>query len=131
MTIGTLGDITFAVNAKEIKTIENMSWKSSASYATHKLFGKKAILEFTGINPDKISFNVEFSVYLGINPQKSMKKLENMLNKGTAATFVLGTKTIGTKWVLTDIDRTIKHFDNNGDILSYEVKITIEEYAGA
>ena len=61
MTVGMLGDVTFEVTDKTVRTISSLSRSNKAEYSTHKLIGKKGVLEFTGVSPETISFEAVFS----------------------------------------------------------------------
>jgi len=56
VNVCSLGGVVFSVSEKTVKTIKNLSWKTSASYAAHKLHGRKGIIEYTGTEPDEIEF---------------------------------------------------------------------------
>ena len=90
MKTGMLGDVPFEVTDKTCRTIRNLSRSNKANYSTHKLVAKKGILEYTGVDPEVISFEVYYSAWLGSNPETWRKKLVKLLEKGKALTFVLG-----------------------------------------
>ena len=79
MKTGMLGDVTFEVTDKTFRTISNLSRSIKANYSTHKLVAKKGILEFTGVDPETISFEILFSAWMGENPETWRKKLNKML----------------------------------------------------
>lgn len=100
-----------------------------ANYSTHKLVAKKGILEFTGVDPETISFEVLFSAWLGENPETWRKKLNKMLEKGKAVTFVLGTSPIGTQWVIESLTFNTELFWKDGTPAEYKANISLKEYA--
>ena len=73
--VGCLGDIVFTVSDRTIKTIDNVTWSGSARYATHQRHGTHALTEFTGLDPDKMSFDIVLSAYLGVDPITEVVKL--------------------------------------------------------
>jgi len=130
MKTGMLGDVTFEVTDKTFRTISNLSRSNKANYSTHKLVAKKGILEFTGVDPEQISFEVLFSAWLGENPETWRKKLTTMLEKGKAVIFVLGTSPIGTQWVIESLRFNTELFYKDGTPAEYKVQISLKEYAG-
>lgn len=130
MITGTLGKVVFSISRKKVQTIKSMSWKKQYSYGTHKLYGKKALLEFTGIEPDEIELEMEISAFLGVRPLKMIKSLASIADKHQAVPLVLGTDVIGTKWVITNIDPATDKFYMDGTLVSAKIKVKIKEYGG-
>jgi phage protein U len=126
--IGALGDVVFTVSSKAIQTIEKLELKKSVEFGTHKLHNGKTLLEYTGRNPATGSFPITLSAFLGVNPLKVLKVLEKHLEKGQVLSFTLGTKKIGKKWVITDVQENYTYFDVNGDVLAIDVTVSIKEY---
>lgn len=130
MKTGMLGDVTFEVTDKTFRTISNLSRSNKANYSTHKLVATKGILEFTGVDPETISFDVLFSAWLGENPETWRRKLNRMLEQGKAVTFVLGTSPIGTQWVIESLSFNTELFYKDGTPAEYKASISLKEYAG-
>ena len=129
MTTGMLGpNITFKVTNKTLRTIKNLSRSNKANYSTHKLINKVGIIEFTGVDPETITFEAIFSAWLGENPEKWRKKLYNMLKKGKAVTFVLGTSPIGGQWVVESLSFSTELFWKDGTPGEYKATIGLKEY---
>lgn len=127
--IGTFGDLAFTVSQKTINTFENMSWNKTSNIAVHDRMTRQDLTEFLGMEPDTIEFEITFSVFLGVNPSKSMKVLHEMQEKGTAAVLTLGGKAYGHyKWVIQNNAMVLKRFDNTGKLLEFISKIKIMEY---
>lgn len=128
--IGTFGDIVFSVSPKEIKTFESMKWNSSAKYATHNRHLKDDLLEFTGRNTDTISFKMNFSVFLGVNPLKEIDRLLDAERQGKVSRLVIGGKSYGEgKWVIEKTTKDLERFDNKGNLLIAKVSVSLKEYA--
>jgi phage protein U len=129
-TFGTLGDIVFSVSRKQIQTFDGLKWDSSAKYAGHERHLKDVLPEFTGLDADKISFSMLFSVSLGINPMTEIVKLLNAERSGAAMRLVIGSKAYGkNKWVITSTSKALNRFDNKGNLLSAKVDISLMAYA--
>ena len=130
MQTGMLGTVTFTVTDKTFRTISNLSRTQKANYATHNLINQKGLLEFTGVAPEEISFEAVFSAWLGENPEKWRAKLEGMLVKGNAVSFVLGTKPIGSRWVIESLRFVTENFWKDGTPGEYKATIGLKEYSG-
>ena len=129
MVLGALGDIVFHVSDDTVKTLNNLSWGGSASYATHKRHGYHAMSEFTGMGADTISFDMILSAYLGVNPQTVIAQIFTYERAGTALSFVLGNKAYGKyRWVITKHTMKSQYFDGNGDVTQCKVTVSLQEY---
>ena len=71
MVVGCLGEIVFQVSDEIVKTINNMQWSGSVRFATHQRHLQNALTEFTGVDPDKMSFDIDLVEELGADPMRS------------------------------------------------------------
>lgn len=124
MIIGTYGDVSFQASSSVTETFNNMKWTSSASYQQHKVHGMRAVSEFTGLDADKITFDMILSAFLGVNPLEEMKKLQSMLESRTGYTLALGTDLYG-KWLLTNLSRDIQYVYKDGKVMQAKVSVTL------
>jgi phage protein U len=128
--IGSFGDIVFEVSDKTVKTFDGMSWKVSASYATHDRHLREDLLEFLGPEPGSVSFDMNFSALLGATPLVEIERLQKMAREGITGRLVIGGKVYGTyMWVITDVSTNLDKFDNAGGLWAASVKVTLKEYA--
>ncbi|MDR2559540.1 MAG: phage tail protein [Oscillospiraceae bacterium] len=128
--IGSLGDMPFFVNNKQVKTFNGMRWDSSVRFATHNRHMKDALVEFVGINADTISFTMNLSVFLGVDPMTEIMKLFETERRGEALVLVLGSRIIGRRqWVITRTQKQLERFDNNGNLLAARVTVTLMSYS--
>ena len=130
MITGMLGDVIFEVSDQTYRTINNLTRNEKANYSTQKLVKKEGILEFTGVDPETISFEILFSAWFGENPETWRKKLDTMLTNGKVVTFVLGTKPIGRRWVLEDMSAATQFYYKDGTPADYKVTVNLKEYCG-
>lgn len=129
--IGMLGDIVFSVSKEAISTFNNLKWDSSVKYATHDRHLQDELLEFMGPAADTITFDMYFSVFLGIDPMQEIVKLLNAERKGEVMRLVIGTKAYGkNKWVITGTGKSLERFDNKGRLLVSKVNVSLKAYAG-
>lgn len=100
--IGYLGKVLFIVKDSQILTMQGFSISCSASYTEHGRHLKTPTVEFTGVNAQKIQFEITLSQYLGTKPLDQHKKLKNYMEKGIAIPLKLGGTTYGNyRWCIT------------------------------
>lgn len=127
--IGCLGDIVFQVSSDVVRTFSNMQWSGSARYSEHKRHMTDALTELTGIDPDKISFEIVLSAYLGVNPTNELAKIWTYERAGKAVPLVIGEKGYGKyKWVIRSHKIKLQTFDGSGNLTSATVTIELLEY---
>ena len=73
--VGCLGDVIFTVSKDVVRTLDNMVWSGSARYAVHERHLTHALTEYTGLDPDKITFDILLSAELGVDPIAEVVKL--------------------------------------------------------
>lgn len=127
--IGTLGDIVFKVSNNTVRTFDDLQITSTTNYAKLTRHNKKPLLEFQYNDTDGADFSMYLSAYLGVNPLKMQNKIDKYMKKGKILTLIIGGKKYGTKWVIKSHSKGYKKFDNQGNLLIAESKVTLEEYA--
>lgn len=129
MIVGTLGDIVFETSSRYILTFNNFVQTVSARYATHERHATTALTEFTGIDPESITFDVIMSAYLGADPAAQLNVLREYVRSGTAISLVLGTTVYGDyRWVITDYKVKAEHFSQSSGWNSVTCSVTLQEY---
>lgn len=127
--IGTFGGLSFVVSSNKVSTFDDLKWDTSAAYATHDRHLQPDLLEFLGPDPEQITFKMKFSVFLRVNPLKSVNDLRRMVREGTAERLVIGGRVYGDyKWAITKVSSAMKTFDNRGNCWAAEVTVTLKEY---
>jgi phage protein U len=127
MITGMLGDVTFEVSSETYRTIKNLSRSNKANFATHKLVAKKGIIEFTGSEPETITFEAMFSAWFGENPETWRKKLTDLMEKGKSMVFVLGTWPLRNRWVIESLTFNTEFFYKDGTPGEYKASISLKE----
>lgn len=129
MQVGYLGEIIFAVSDETVETINNFVWSGSARYSTHRRHLTNALTEFVGLDPDKITFDIFVSVYLGVDPMTEVVKIWNYERSGTAVPLTIGTHAYGKyRWSIKSHKMKAQTFDKRGDITSATISLTLQEY---
>jgi len=127
--VGCLGDIIFQVSSNTIKTVNNAQWSGSARYSEHQRHLTNSLTEFTGIDPDKFTFDIELSMYLGVDPMDELSKIWNYERTGKAVPLVIGEKSYGKyRWAIKSHKIKLKTHDKNGNLTSAVVSIELLEY---
>lgn len=127
--VGVLGDIVFSVSSDVVKTISNMKWSGSARYAEHARHLTHALAEFTGLDADRLSFDVYLSVTLGVDPMAELVKIWKYERDHTPLSLVIGTHAYGKyKWVIDSHSARVSHHAGNGDLQQVTVSLSLLEY---
>ena len=130
MAIGSLGDIVFEVNDDRKLTFSGMSYNVGARTSVHNRINGRPLIEYQGAENEEISLTIKLSAFLGINPRKSMYKLNDMCREGVPLRLVIGKTHFGKyKWLITKVSSTMEHISNRGQLLNITAKITLKEYA--
>lgn len=127
--IGCLGDIVFSVSSNMVKTIDKVQWSGSARYSKHQRHLKDALTEFTGLDPDTISFEMVLSLYLGVDPMTELGKIWTYERNGTALPLVIGEKGYGKyRWTIESHKIKMQTHDKSGNLTGATVSISLLEY---
>lgn len=129
MIIGCLGDIVFEVSSDVIKTVDKVNWSGSVKIQTHSRHLDNALTEFTGVEPDHLSFSMHLSKYLGVDPQEELAKIFEHERNGTALSLTLGTNAYGRyRWLIKNHKIELKTFDKVGNVTEAKVTVNLVEY---
>ena len=129
--VGCLGDVIFTVSRSVVRTLDNMVWSGSARYAIHERHLTHALTEYTGLDPDKITFDILLSAELGVDPIAEVVKIWNIERSGRAVPLTVGTKGYGKyRWNILKHEMKMKTFYGNGDVHTATVSVSLQEYLG-
>ena len=96
---------------------------------TVRTSGTHALTEFTGLDPDGISFDIFVSAYLGVDPMTEVVKIWNYERSGTAVPLTIGTHAYGKyRWSIKSHKMKAQTYDKRGDITSATISLTLQEY---
>lgn len=132
--IGYLGKspeegISFVVSREVFRTPKNLKWSGSVRYATHERHNTHALTEFTGIDPDRFSFDILLTAEMGVDPLKEVVKIWNYERNGEALGLVIGGKAYGKyRWNIKSHETKIEYTDKGGDMYAVEVSVELLEY---
>ena len=132
--IGYLGEnaekgIVFQVSEQTVLTLSNWKWSGAARYAVHQRHNTHALTEFTGLDPDKITFDLALLRELGTDPMEEVVKLWGYERNATAVTLTVGSKVYGKyRWNVVSHDMSMTYTDQNGDVTAATVSVTLQEF---
>lgn len=132
--IGYLGEnekdgIVFEVSEKTVRTLSNWNWNGSARYTVHQRHNTHALTEFTGLDPDKITFDLKLLRELGVDPMEDVVKLWGYERNATAVALTVGSKVYGKyRWNVVSHEMSITHTDKNGDVSAATISVTLQEF---
>ena len=129
MVVGCLGDMVFEVSEETVETIGDVTWSGSARYSTHQRHNMNSLTEFTGIDPDKMSFTMILSAELGVDIIAEIVKLWNIERGGKAVPLVIGERPYGKyRWSLLRHSAKYTRHDKLGNPTEAEVSVELQEY---
>lgn len=129
MQIGCLGEIVFQVSDNTVETISNLEWSGSARYSEHQRHCSNALTEFVGLDPDKITIEIQLSAYLGVSVQEEINKIWDYERRGQAVPLVIGDKAYGKyRWTIISHKFQAQTFDGRGNVLIAAVSVELGEY---
>lgn len=129
MIVGALGDIVFEVSEKTVRTLDKFKWSGSARWETHERHLNHALTEYTGMDPDSISFSIYLSAYLGTNPMKDIVRIWDCERLGTPVPLTIGEKAYGKyRWAVKSHETSAESWDGHGNLVSCTVSLKLLEY---
>lgn len=127
--VGCFGDVVFSVSRSKASVITEMSWGSSAKWATHDRHMQDPELEFMGTDADEIKLKIHLSRFLGVDPMEEMVKLFDYERSGSPQSLIVGNKAYGKyKWVIVSTERTLEERDGHGNLLTADVQLNLRAY---
>lgn len=131
--LGSLGDVVFNTyfDGSKIKsrTFRNFQRTSTDRWAKNDIYMQKPSSQFIGPGLDTVTFDMTFSVSLGMNPRAEMDKLLAYSREGKVMPLIIGGKPLGvSKWKITGLTQTWEVVDKDGNLLKAGLNISLEEY---
>ena len=129
MVVGCLGDVVFQVSEETVETVDKVTWSGSARYSVHQRHNMNALTEFTGIDPDRMSFTMTLSAELGVDILPELVKLFNIERSGKSVPLVIGEKIYGKhRWSLIRHSAEYTSHDRQGNPTEAQVSVELQEY---
>lgn len=129
MSVGSFGNMIFAVSKKKVNTFDALKRNRTANWKEHERYGGKALSEFTGPGLQEISFNIVLDANLGVKPRNEIDKWGKLCDAGKHDILVIGNKQIGdNEWKINKISETWNTILSKGELVRAEMTISLSEY---
>lgn len=110
-------------------TFNNFERNGTARWSDHELIQNKSRSQFEAPGLEEVTYTVLLKAELGINPLKQIEKLREMKDTGKTAQMLIGRKPISqNQWSIQSMRERYNTIDNQGNILSAEVDLSLKEY---
>lgn len=124
--------IAFTVSGQTVRTLRNWTWSGSARFAVHNRHAGNALTEFVGLDPDKITFDIQLLREHGITPMQELLRLWDYERCGIAVGLVVGTHCYGKyRWTIVSHQTKVEKTDRRGNLAGAVVSVTLQEYLRA
>ncbi len=121
--------VTFQVTDDVVRTLANLKWSGKARWSTHKRHMGNALTEFTGLEPDEISFKITLLADLGVTPMEELERIWAWERAGTPLALTIGDHNYGRyRWSIISPNIKVQHTDVFGNIYACEVELKLQEY---
>ena len=120
--------VIFEVSEQTVRTLKNWKWSGSVRYAVHNRHNYHALTEYTGMDPDKITFDIILKAELGVKPLDDIVKIWTYEREGIALALTVGRKGYGKyRWNIVNHSTDFKHTDVAGNPTEAVVSLTLQE----
>ncbi len=128
-TIGTMGDVTFSVSRRRVRTFQDFSRSGKVSLASHDVIGQKSDIEFTGLEPEEVNLDIQLRADNGVNPATELRKLREMRDKGKVFPVIIGGRPLSdNSWMIESLSEDVKFWTRGGRVQSANVSVKLKEY---
>lgn len=129
--VGCLGSVVFTVSCSTVRTLNKLVWSGSARYAVHQRHLGTALTEFTGLDPQKITFDMILITELGVDPMSEAQHIDALMSIGAVLPLVIGSRWYGRGcWTITNFSMKEQAFSPGGDVSAATVSVSLQEYGG-
>lgn len=128
--LGSWGkDLIFSVSSEKVLTFKKMGRETSGRWANHVPTYGKPKREFLGAELEQLSIDITLNAFLGVNIEKTLKKLRGAVKTGRANYLLLGGKRVANyKYTLIKVSEEYNTVYHDGFISEADVRLTFMEY---
>lgn len=127
----SFGYQNFKADINQVYTPNGISLEFGKQLETQGTTGKKPISYLKSIDLIKIPFKIHLSRRLGVGIESKIEAWQTMAENNIPYTFVIGGKPVSkNRFICTNVKANIKEIDKKGVIVTADLEITLEEYAG-
>ena len=124
--LGMFGMVPFVCSDSVMLTFRDLKVSKSSKFASHEVFGKKPVLEYTGESSDSVSMTVRFDSQFGFPPAVGLTLLNKLRMQHIAYSLIIGGEYFG-KFVIEQVNENRKFFNGFGVGLIAEAEIQLIE----
>jgi hypothetical protein len=127
----SFGYQNFRADIKQIYTPNGISLEFGKQLETQGTTGKKPISYLKSVDLIRIPFKIHLSRRLGVGVESKIDAWKTMAENNIPYAFLIGGKPVSkNRFICTSAKANIKEIDKNGVIVTADLDITLEEYAG-
>lgn len=127
----SFGYQNFRADISQVYTPNGISLEFGKELETQGTTGKKPVLYLKGVKLIKIPFKIHLSRRLGVGVESKIDAWKTMAENNILYAFMIGGKPVSTnRFVCTSVKVNIKEISKSGVIVTADLDITLEEYAG-
>ena len=129
--ICSFGHENFVADIKQIYTPKDLSFSFGKSTEKQGTTGKKPIAYITEINLITVPFKIHLSRRLGVDVWAKIEAWKKMAEGKDTYAFTIGGKYLTqNRFSVQSVSVDAKEINKKGEIVTADLSITIEEYAG-
>ena len=129
--ICSFGYQNFKADINQIYTPNGISLEFGKQLESQGETGKKPVLYLKSVNLIKIAFKIHLSRRLGVGVESKIEAWKTMAENNIPYSFLIGGKPVSkNRFICSNAKADIKEIDKNGVIVTADLEITLEEYAG-
>ena len=130
MKVGAFGSsLVLRVSDRKVLTFQNMKREITGQWGSMERIGKKPLPVFQGPALQTMTLEIVLDASLGVKPRAMLKKIEKLVERGTAEILVIGKKRVGENaWVIKKSSESWARVLQRGELLRAKVGLTLQEY---
>lgn len=127
--LGTFGDLIFEGSAKMVQLPSNIRVENKGRWSTAETQGKIPQSEFIGPDIQVVNLDITFSASMGVHPERQLKILRRMVEKGENYRLVLNGRPFGKyPMAIKSASESWNVITRKGAVYSATVSVVLETY---
>ena len=118
------------IGSPKVLTFKNFERKTQARLATHDLIVQQSMIEFLGVDVEKITLDIQLLMALGVDVAAETEKIRDYLKEGYADFLIVGSEIVGScQWIISDLREKKVVVDGYGRTTVAELAVEFSSYA--
>lgn len=129
--LGSFGSVIRFEVKEDKKVLQplNVQQDIEARWSEQERFGQKPVAEFQGMNNEGITLEVKVSVFRGVNPSTTIRKIRSAISTGRLEYLILGGKRVcNSKCYIEKMTVTRNRTLKSGQLADADLSLTFREY---